>query len=128
MKSRSPKPQLTLVPLEAIEAIAEGLEDGHKRCGHQPNDWRDATDDQIWCDAAVRHTLQALLQGEWYDQESGIPHLAKAMSNMAIILTLRGYKYGKPHGYDIPTGDQQSTGPMGLVSGTTHGSDSPGGL
>lgn len=124
MKEAPRKPEVSLVPKEAIYAIAEGLEDGHRRCGYEPNDWRNAKSSKTWEDAALRHVIEAICNGEWYDPQTGIPHLAKAMSNLAIVLTLRGYEYGKPHGYDISASDQQGTGTVGSISNSPHSGDS----
>lgn len=44
-----------------------------------------AIDPKVYTDAAERH-LTALQDGEWIDRDSGLPHAAKVMACMAILL------------------------------------------
>ena len=93
MKHASTKPQLSVVPQAALEAIAAGLLDGETRCGYTRNDWREATDCTPWLEAASRHLIAAINENQKVDPDSGVDHLAKVMSNLAIVLTLQNYRF-----------------------------------
>ena len=78
------KPPLHLIPpgAEILEAVVMGL--GEKKYG--PYNWREhkvrAT---VYISAARRH-LAAWLDGEDYDPESGVTHLAHVRACMGILI------------------------------------------
>ena len=53
---------------------------------HDPENWRKVVPEQ-YKDALYRHWL-AYLDGEWLDQESGLPHLWHLDCNAAFLIEL----------------------------------------
>jgi len=77
------KPKISLVPAEAIEAIAEILTLG---CGEYGKDnWKKCDDWSRIYDAAQRHLL-AYSKGELIDPKWGKPHLYHALCNLAMLV------------------------------------------
>lgn len=78
------KPSLHLVPGTALMYLAKVMALGAAKYG--AHNWRDqpvaAT---VYVSAALRHIFQ-WLDGEDIDPESGAPHIAHAMADMAILL------------------------------------------
>lgn len=78
------KSPLGLVPGTAMVMMSEALRDGSDKYG--PANWRvDPVSSSTYRDACLRH-LFAWIDGEDVDPQSGVPHLAHAMTNIAIIL------------------------------------------
>lgn len=78
------KPPLAIVPGSAMLYMAEALRDGTDKYG-QAN-WRvDPVSSSTYANALERH-FQAWKDGEDIDPTSKVPHLAHAMTNIAIIL------------------------------------------
>jgi len=71
-----------LVPPEATKALAEVLTYGAKK--YKPNNWKNGEPDR-YVDALYRH-LEAWRAGESHDDESGLPHLSHALTNVAFLL------------------------------------------
>jgi len=78
------KPSMHLIPGTALMYLAKVMALGAAKYG--AHNWRDqpvaAT---VYVSAALRHIYQ-WLDGEDIDPESGAPHLAHAMADMAILL------------------------------------------
>ena len=87
MKFDDGKLRYDLTPAIAIEGIAAVLTYGAKK--YKPNNWR-SVDPQRYVGAFERH-WQAYMRGELIDSESGLPHLAHCMTNLAFLLEL-GHK------------------------------------
>lgn len=84
-KYDSGKPQLSLLPWDALEAVARVLEYGIRKYGVRDS-WRTVPDGhRRYVDAALRH-LAAVAQGEDTDSESGLPHLAHAACSALFAL------------------------------------------
>ena len=86
IKADDGKLRLTLVPLEAIEAIATVREYGVKKYGERES-WR-KVDAQRYRDAAFRHWIAYLRDPKGVDDESGIKHLWHCICNLAFLVTL----------------------------------------
>ena len=81
------KPPMHLVPPSAILYMAMGFGDGAAKYG--PYNWRDnAVASSVYVGAAMRH-LSQWWDGEESADDSGIHHLAHAMSCLAIIVDAR---------------------------------------
>lgn len=82
------KVRLSLVPPEFIFAVAEVLEFGATK--YDANNWRKFDSDQVrgCIDSIMRH-LESYRMGQWLDEESGLPHLAHAATNLAFMITLK---------------------------------------
>jgi hypothetical protein len=87
MKFDDGKLRYDLTPAIAIEGLAAVLTYGAKK--YKPNNWR-SVDPQRYVGAFERH-WQAYNRGELIDSESGLPHLAHCMTNLAFLLEL-GHK------------------------------------
>ena len=87
MKFDDGKLRYDLTPAIAVESLAAVLTYGAKK--YKPNNWR-SVDPQRYVGAFERH-WQAYMRGELIDSESGLPHLAHCMTNLAFLLEL-GHK------------------------------------
>lgn len=87
MKFDGDKVRYDLVPPSAVKAMADILTFGARK--YKPNNWQNCKEPERYLAAMYRH-LEAWRQGEVNDQDSGMPHLAHAMTNLAFILEL-GY-------------------------------------
>ena len=85
------KLQYGLVPPEMFEELAKVLTYGANKYGK--NNWKNSTDEDIdrYTDALFRH-IEAWRKGEVNDQESGLPHLSHAMTNLGIIMYIERSK------------------------------------
>ena len=75
----------TLVPPSLVCAVAIVREYGCRKY-KDPDNWK-RVEPQRYRDAMYRHLL-AYLDGELYDQESGLPHLWHAVTNAAFLIEL----------------------------------------
>lgn len=87
MKFDGDKLRYDLVPPSAIEALAAVLTFGARK--YKPNNWKNCEEPERYLAALYRH-LEAWRRGEECDEDSGMPHLAHAMTNLAFMLEL-GY-------------------------------------
>lgn len=83
MKFDSGKLRYGLIPPEATKALAEVLTYGAKK--YKPNNWQQVDDPTRYVDALYRH-LEAWRAGEKHDKESGLLHLAHALTNIAFLI------------------------------------------
>ena len=85
-KDDAGKPRFDLIPPKAELAAAEVLAFGAKK--YAPNNWRKVADaDERYIAAARRH-LNQYQQGEFYDDDSRLPHLAHAIVSLMFVLQL----------------------------------------
>jgi len=84
MKFDTDKLRYDLIPPSAMKALAEVLTYGAKK--YKPNNWRNGDKDR-YIAALYRH-LEAWRAGEQKDEESGMVHLAHALTNVAFLLEL----------------------------------------
>ena len=75
----------TLLPVTALERVAEVREYGCRKYG-DPENWR-RVEPQRYLDALMRH-LWAHQRGEATDPESGLSHLAHAACNAMFLVEL----------------------------------------
>ncbi len=87
MKLDDGKMRYDLIPAIATEGLAAVLTYGAKK--YKPNNWRSVNPERYV--AAFERHWQAYISGEMLDTESGLPHLAHCMTNLAFLLEL-GYK------------------------------------
>jgi deoxycytidylate deaminase len=87
LKFDGDKLRIDLVPPSAIKALAEVLTFGARK--YKPNNWRNCADLSRYEAAFLRHIL-AYQEGEVHDQESGMPHLWHAMTNISFLIELDG--------------------------------------
>lgn len=85
MRLNKGKPQLSLVvgALPALAGAARVLEYGGIK--YDIDNWKKATNLRVPADCLLRH-LAAYLDGEYLDDESGLPHLDHVLCN-AIFLS-----------------------------------------
>lgn len=84
-KSDQGKIRPTLVPPSLVIEVAKIREYGVQKY-HDPENWR-KVEPQRYVDALYRHFLQ-YLSGEWYDKESGLPHLSHMACNLAFLIEM----------------------------------------
>lgn len=82
-KNDQAKPKLSLLPIKAKAEVARVLEFGADKYGR--NNWRKCEDKMRYIDAAMRH-IDAYIDGEGLDPESGYNHLAHAICSLMFIL------------------------------------------
>lgn len=75
-----------LVPTSAMKGLAEVLTFGANK--YTPNGWKTVDDAVERYYAALQRHLVAWREGEVVDQESGLPHLSHALTNVAFLLEL----------------------------------------
>lgn len=85
MKFDTGKLRYGLIPPSATKALAQVLTYGAKK--YKPNNWQEVDDTTRYIDALYRH-LEAWRSGEKLDEESGLSHLAHALTNVAFLLHL----------------------------------------
>lgn len=78
------KVPLHLVPPSAKHFLAEALANGASKYG--PYNWRDAAISVSVYKAAMERHMDAFWDGEDYAQDSGVHHVAHAMTCCALIL------------------------------------------
>lgn len=82
-KADAGKLQLSMVPPEIIEDIAQVRMYGNKKYG-DPNNWKNVENNR-YVDALFRHFLAFLKDPESVDEESGIQHYKHMACNMSFI-------------------------------------------
>lgn len=87
LKFDGDKLRYDLVPPSAIEAMAAVLTFGARK--YKPNNWKNCQEPERYLAAMMRH-VEAFRKGEELDKDSGLPHLAHALTNIAFMLEL-GY-------------------------------------
>ena len=87
MKFDSDKLRYDLIPPSATKALAEVLTFGARK--YKPNNWRNAPQEELnrYVAAAMRH-FEAHRSGEYFDADSGLPHLAHCLTNIAFLIDL----------------------------------------
>jgi len=85
-KSDVGKPRLSLVPTEAIRAIAAIREYGNAKYG-DPDNWKQV-ERQRYIDALFRHLLAEIDDPGGVDAESGLPHVWHMACNAAFLCAL----------------------------------------
>ena len=85
MKFDTSKLRYDLIPTSTTKALAQVLTYGAKK--YKPNNWQNVDDIDRYIAALYRH-LEAWRDGEKVDKESGLPHLAHALTNVAFLLHL----------------------------------------
>ena len=74
----------TLLPVQPVQQVIQVLEFGKKK--YSANNWKRVPDARRrYLAAAFRH-LAAISDGEWLDQESGLPHAACAVCSLLFLL------------------------------------------
>lgn len=99
------KPRVELVPTVLIEEAAKVFTFGAIK--YNSHNW---TKGLPWLQpyaSAMRH-LMAWHQGEDLDKESGLPHLAHAIVNLAMLLHYDRYGIGKDNRLDPETGQPKN--------------------
>lgn len=83
MKDKSGKPQYNLIPSIPIDYIAQVLTFGAKK--YSENSWQNVSNGiEEYRAAAMRHIFK-MQAGEVLDKETGLPHSAHALTNLAFI-------------------------------------------
>lgn len=85
VKADQGKVRPTLVPASLVWAVAKIREYGCAKYG-SPENWR-KVEPQRYRDALYRHLL-AYFSGETNDEESGLPHLWHAATNIAFLIEM----------------------------------------
>lgn len=85
------KPQLQLIPPAASHEMAGAMSLGAEKYG--PWNWRTAGINLTTYLGAMRRHLDAIIDGEDIDPESGFHHLGHVMAGCGIVLDAR--KHGK---------------------------------
>lgn len=85
MKFDGDKIRLDLIPPIAYRALGEVLTFGARK--YKPNNWRNCKDLRRYEAAMLRHIL-AYQEGEIHDEESHMPHLWHALTNLVFIIEL----------------------------------------
>ena len=92
VKFDSGKRRVDLVPTEAVNAIADILTAGAVKYGE--HNWRHGMDWSRVYGAAQRHLL-AFWGGDDIDDESGMPHIWHALTNIAFLVSYQAMSVGR---------------------------------
>ena len=98
IKADNGKARVSLVEPDFILGVANVLTFGANK--YEAGNWKKLDDSELYRykDALLRHTLQ-YLNGEYYDKESGLPHLDHMATN---IMFIRHFEEKKTRGEDHP--------------------------
>ena len=77
------KPEWYLLPLKPIEEIVKVLTHGAEKYG--PDNWKKVKPQHRYYNAMMRH-IRAYQDNEWFDPDSGLPHLAHAGCCLIFLL------------------------------------------
>jgi len=80
------KPQISLIPSEAILEMAKGFTYGANKYGRK--NYEAGMNHSRLLDAALRHLL-AVSSGDYTDSESGNSHLSHAMASLAMLIYMQ---------------------------------------
>lgn len=92
LKFDAGKPRISLVPVEAIEAMARVLTHGAAK--YSDHNWRQGFAWSRLADATLRHLL-AFMRGEDNDPETGESHLAHALCCLSFLYVHAVRKLGE---------------------------------
>ena len=93
VKHDSGKPRLDLLPWAAVLACGETLAYGAKKYGD--DNWSRVPNGRArYLAASLRHVI-AFARGEWLDAESGLPHLAHALTSLMFLYELASKEISK---------------------------------
>ena len=92
IKNDQEKPPLSLLPVQAVEAVGRGLAFGAKKYGK--HNWRGGMDHTRLSSAALRHIF-AYIDGENLDTETNEEHIAHAICGLLFLLESRIKGYGR---------------------------------
>lgn len=83
------KPKLSMLPVNVKAEVARVLEFGALKYGR--DNWSGCEDSNRYIDAALRH-IDAYIGGNKLDSESGLNHLAHAISNLMFVYEIDNKK------------------------------------
>lgn len=85
-KADAGKPQLSLVPMQILNAIARVREYGNKKYG-DPENWKTVAPSR-YRDAMLRHAVAYIQDPNGVDEESGLPHLWHLACNVSFLVEM----------------------------------------
>lgn len=87
MKFDGDKLRYDLIPPSTTRALAEVLTFGARK--YKPNNWKNVSQEELhrYKGAAMRH-FEAYRAGEFFDEESGMPHLWHCLTNLSFLIEL----------------------------------------
>jgi len=87
LKFDGDKPQMDLVPLSSVYAVAQVMTFGAKK--YSADGWKDVPDARNRYTAAMLRHLTAIQDGEIIDPDSGLPHLDHVACNSMFLSWFR---------------------------------------
>lgn len=85
MKHDSDKLRYSLLPWLALKEVVKVLEFGAAK--YSVNNWQ-KIEPQRYIDAAMRHLI-AIMEGEWLDEESQLPHAAHCVCCLLFLMWIK---------------------------------------
>lgn len=84
-----------LLPFDAVDEVVRVLTYGIKKYPKPEENWRvnSSKEDIKRYEAALLRHMSEYMQGNYMDEESGLPHIAQVATNALFIISLRK-KYG----------------------------------
>lgn len=89
-KADAGKPQLSLVPMQILNAIARVREYGNRKYG-DPENWK-TVEPARYRDAMLRHAVAYIQDPNGVDEESGLPHLWHLACNVSFLVEMEQCK------------------------------------
>ncbi len=96
VKADTGKPQLSLIPSSALFGMGKVMTFGAQK--YAAHNWRKGMDWSRLLDALLRHTM-AVVDGEDFDAETGLPHVYHAMCCLAFLGEYQGKGLGRDDRY-----------------------------
>ena len=94
-KADTGKLRYDLLPPAAVRELVRVLTYGAEK--YSPNGWQQVPDAKARYTAALMRHFEALRAGEFFDPESGLPHLAHVLCNAVFLFEIAlGNSKGKP--------------------------------
>lgn len=87
LKYDGDKPQMNLVPLSSVYAVAEVMTFGAKK--YSPDGWKSVPDAVNRYTAAMLRHMTLLQEGEEFDEDSGLPHADHIACNALFLSWFR---------------------------------------
>ena len=92
LKYDTNKPDYSLIPPVVLEGIATIMTYGANK--YAKDNWQLVRPVERYYSALMRH-IEAVRKGQWFDAESGYPHMWHVLTNAAFLTVLWGAEYNK---------------------------------
>lgn len=89
VKDDTEKLQWHLMPFNTLESVVKVLMHGAEK--YSPDNWKECDDTTRYKNALARHFM-AYMNREYFDTDSGLPHLSHLVCNALFLLWINHYQ------------------------------------